>query len=484
MKKTLAPLAWAAIPALLLSISACNGNATGGSGLTPTSNAPAASQHGRVHRKIFSTTALYAGGATFPAYGYNDGAQPVGTPGPGQATPGPGSILASYGGTGTIYYCLTGSGFGRSTFEAGNTNGQSTAACAALGATPTGFGAAVDPPDFAGSDVAMPSTECCASGTTYATNRASTYGQPFEIPTFGGPIVFATNALGFSVSPIKLSTWTYCAIANGTVTNWNDAAITADNAGHSVTGGTSESITFYFRSDKSGTTYLFTNKLNDSHSGCNQSFGAPYNTTPYASGSRSAAWTFGVNQLWPGPSSGNFVGASGNPGVLAGIQSGEFATGYVEGAWAASASPGTYGAIKQAWLLNQVSGKFVDPTNAAAVAKSLSAVKGSSITYGGGSDGSPLQSSTPNCQLYISPSVFVTPTNAKAYPIVGLSYWLFYGTNLGVHTADKTTLVKYIASNAANSVLSHYEYTPLVTGVHNQILKALNGHGRVASCLQ
>jgi hypothetical protein len=101
-----------------------------------------------------------------------------------------------------------------------------------------------------------------------------------------------------------------------------------------------------------------------------------------------------------------------------------------------------------------------------------------------GSDGVALASSTPNCQLYIPPSVFVTPTNAKAYPIVGLSYWLFYGENQGVHTADKTTLIKFIASTAANSVLGHYEYTPLVTGVHSQILKALNGHGKVAACLQ
>ena len=32
-----------------------------------------------------------------------------------------------------------------------------------LGETPTGFGARRDPLDFVGSDVAMPSTECCAS---------------------------------------------------------------------------------------------------------------------------------------------------------------------------------------------------------------------------------------------------------------------------------------------------------------------------------
>ena len=66
-------------------------------------------------------------------------------------------------------------------------------------------------------------------------------------------------------------------------------------------------------------------------------FGAPYNAPPYGSPSRSAAWTYGVNSDWPGPGSTNFpnpnfIGESGNPGVLAAIQSTPYGTGYVEGA--------------------------------------------------------------------------------------------------------------------------------------------------------
>ena len=30
---------------------------------------------------------------------------------------------------------------------------------------------------------------------------------------------------------MKLSTWTYCAVANGTIGYWDDPAITADNGG-------------------------------------------------------------------------------------------------------------------------------------------------------------------------------------------------------------------------------------------------------------
>ena len=47
---------------------------------------------------------------------------------------------------------------------------------------------------------------------------------------------------------------------------------------------------------------------------------------------------------------------------------------------------------------------------------------------GMGSDGTSLGSSTPNCQLYIPPSAFVKAPSGD-YPIVGLSYWLFYGKN-------------------------------------------------------
>ena len=106
-----------------------------------------------------------------------------------------------------------------------------------------------------------------------------------------------------NVSSIKLSTWTYCAIANGTISNWNDPAITADN-GTSVTGGTSEPITFYFRSDSAASTQNFTNHLNTA---CNVTWKKPYNKSPYQSAGHSAAWTFGVNSKWPGP------GSSGDP---------------------------------------------------------------------------------------------------------------------------------------------------------------------------
>jgi len=489
MRNSLATLSLAAVTALMLS--ACNGNtATGTTGVAPLPNGPAATQHGRAHREDNGPSSLHAGGATFPAYAYNLGNQPVGTWNQPQAPPGQGSIFYAAPTTGTVFYCLTGSGFGRKEFE--SNNGTATVACAPLGASATGFGARTDPLDFVGSDVAMASTECCASGTTYYNGRLTgsvTWGQPFEFPTIGGPIVFGYN-LQYSSFPstVKLSTWSQCAIANGTIGNWNDGALTADNGGTSLTGGVSEPITFYYRSDSSGTTDIFTNHLNTV---CNQTFGAPFNAPPYGSASRSAAWTYGVNSLWPGPtgsqaSGSDFIGENGNPGVLAAIQSTGWATGYLEGAWAKSANPKVGQAYLQDGPAKMHAGKWkfanVPPTDKAAVAAALAPVTASAIVYGGGSDGNPLQSTTPWCQLYVPLSNIANPP-AGAYPIVGFSYWDFYGNNNGVHVSDKKTLVNFIVSSTANSILSKLEYTALSSSIHTAITNALNGNSSQTACL-
>ncbi|HEY2474114.1 MAG TPA: substrate-binding domain-containing protein [Candidatus Cybelea sp.] len=495
MKKILSTLAMATLPALALN--ACStSNTAQSSGMAAL---PSIAQHGgRVHRNDNGAGDLHGGGATFPAYGYNLGDQPTGMYTAAQPTPGPGSLLynvAQKNGDGNnYYYCLTGSGFGRHEFY--GTIDDGAAACAALGASPTGFGGRGDPVDWVGSDVALASTECCASGTPYATSYASTYGQPFEFPTFGGPIVIpyidsnGQGLTGLGSNQLKLSTWTYCAISNGTIGYWDDGAITADNGGKAVAGH--QPITFYYRSDGSGTTYLFENKLNDGKSGCNQTFKGKYAKSPYGGGGRNAAWPYGLPSLstltWTGPSgtqsSGStFVGASGNPGIIGGIQSGTgspYATGYAEGAWAKAASNPTLG---QAAL--QSGTKFASPTSTKAVAEALAKATASQIQFGMGADGTSLGSSTPKCQLYMPPAAFVNPP-AGAYPIVGLSYFMFYGKDQvrgGVsHYKDLKSLIQYIDSKTWNEALSPLEYSPLAKSTQKKIQKALGGGKK--SCLK
>lgn len=460
MKSIVRGVLAAALP--LAFITACSQGGTG-------AFAPSAPNQGNAvqqHPMDLGPASLHAAGATFPAIAYSLGVQPTGVATGTQPGPGTGSLFANYGGSGTIYYCQTGSGFGRGIFVGSNTAG-STAACASLGSSPTGAGGRVDPLDFVGSDVALKSTEY----TTYRTNRFAANGEPFEFPSIGGPIVFGYkqgDLTGLGSNRLKLSQWTYCAIANGTITDWSDAAITADNGGHSVTNGASLPLTFVHRSDSSGTTYLLQNHLNTI---CTATWPAPYNAAPYQTSSRNASWSpRATGSTWNGTAG---LAGSGNAGVLTAIQQKTGATGYVEGAYAARAGRPT---VSQALLRNK-SGNFSDPTVAANVAASLSTV---SITTGGGSDNVNLSSvgdTRPDCILFVNPSEFVNPAQSNGYPIVGVTYLLFYGSNNGVHTADKTKLINYITSSAANSVVSSFEYSPLGSSVQSQVQAAANGTG-------
>ncbi|MBV9719670.1 MAG: substrate-binding domain-containing protein [Candidatus Eremiobacteraeota bacterium] len=487
MRRLLAPLVFAGVPAMLLS--ACNGSGAGSGIAAIPSGAATSAHHSRLHHNDNGPQDLHAGGADIPAYAYNLGNQPVGYYNNPQAPPGEGSLLYAAPTQGTVYYCLTSSTDGRHAFEGYEDSGYPpTGPCAALGDAATGFGGRQDPLDFVGTAVALASTECCGSSTPYAQNRLQgtvTWGQPFEFPQIGGNIVYGYRPQDFkaNVSEIKLSTWSYCAIANGTVSDWNDPAITADN-GKSVTGGASETITFYFRQDSAGTTNNFTNHLNTV---CNQTWGAPYNQYPYQGSARSAAWTFGVSSTWPGPGSSgdpnqNFVGENGDPGILAGVQSTKYSTGYVAGAYVKAANP----KVSQAYLQNGMKGKnpiFINPTNSATLAKAFAKVTAANITYGGGSDGNPLGSSTPWCQLYIPNSYYVNPPKGS-YPIVDVSYLLFYGQNNGVHVPDKTALIKFLVSAQANTIIKKLEYAPLSSSVESAVVSALNGNGSQAACLQ
>jgi ABC-type phosphate transport system substrate-binding protein len=499
MNKTLATLALAALPALLLS--ACNGGGGSSSGVSGLPNTPASAHGGSIHHDDNSAGDIHAGGADFPGYGLNLGDQPVGLYTSSQATPGPGSLLnyaAQQNADGkNYYYCNSSSGYGRKEFDGAQDVGAD--ACAQLGQTSTGFGGRGDPVDWVASDIPFQSTECCASGTPYATNYASTYGQPFELPSYGGPIVFpyinvaSTGLTGLGSNQLKLTTWTYCAIANGTIGFWDDGAITEDNGGTAVAGH--EPITFFYRSDSAGMTYMFENKLNDGKAGCNQTFKGKFTKSPYAGVGRSAAWTYGIPTLstlaWTGPkgvqtSGSTFTGENGDPGIIEAIQglmgSGyPYATGYAEGAWAAAA---TSPSIGQAAL--QSGTTFVSPTNANGVAQALAKVSGSTIAYGQGADGNPLASSTPWCQLYIPASAYVDPP-AGAYPIVGLNFWLFYGKDQvrggANHFNRLQRLIGYLDSAYWTAALPNLEYAPVPASTRRKIKEAVTGTASQAPCL-
>lgn len=127
----------------------------------------------------------------------------------------------------SVTYDPTGSGAGRETFIAGGSN-------------------------FAGSDSYLKDEELaagefgsCVAGTT-----------PFEVPVYISPIAVIYNLEG--VTELNLDAATIAGIFKGTITNWNDPAIAAQNEGVELP---DLAITAVHRSDDSGTTKNFSDYL-------------------------------------------------------------------------------------------------------------------------------------------------------------------------------------------------------------------------------
>ncbi len=145
---------------------------------------------------------------------------------------------------------------------------------------------------------------------TESEDRMKSFGEkypyePLQLPLVGGYVIFAYNLPGVDAE-IKFSRETYCGIVGGTITNWNDPAIAADNEGVELP---DLPVTWVHRSDGSGTTFVFTNHLDT--------------VCP--------AWEAGAGTSvdWPVG-----IGGQGNEGVAAGIQQNEGAIGYISYAFA------------------------------------------------------------------------------------------------------------------------------------------------------
>jgi phosphate transport system substrate-binding protein len=123
------------------------------------------------------------------------------------------------------------------------------------------------------------------------------------------PTVFGAVALGYNldgVDSLTLDGPTLADIFLGTISNWNDPAITALNPGVDMP---DEAIIVAHRSDGSGTTSIFTTYLSDV-------------SDEWANGPGA-----GKEIQWPAPTE---VGGEKNDGVAAAIQQNQGAIGYIE----------------------------------------------------------------------------------------------------------------------------------------------------------
>lgn len=128
-----------------------------------------------------------------------------------------------------------------------------------------------------------------------------------QFPAVIGSIVVALNVPGVKDEQLKLTNSVVADIFAGKITKWNDAAITANNAGVTLP---DEKIIVCHRSDGSGTTYNFTYYLSESNANWKNNYGT----------GKAIDWATGI-------------GGKGNEGVASLIKQTPYAIGYIENAY-------------------------------------------------------------------------------------------------------------------------------------------------------
>ena len=151
--------------------------------------------------------------------------------------------------------------------------------------------------DFGATDAPLKGDELTASGLV-------------QFPTVLGGVVPIINVEGIRPGELQLTGEVLADIYLGTITHWNDAKIAALNPKSKLP---AESITVVHRADGSGTTFIFTDYLNEVSRTWAEKMGK------------------GAAVKWPAASS---VGGKGNEGVAANVGRVKNSIGYVEYAYA------------------------------------------------------------------------------------------------------------------------------------------------------
>ena len=270
--------------------------------------------------------------------------------------------------------------------------------------------------DFAGSDFPL-----SAAQAPDANKRCGSGNTAINLPMVSGAIAVGYNVPG--VTSLKLAAATIAKIFSGKITMWNDPAIMTDNAGVSLP---SLGIQSFHRSDGSGTTYNFTNYLQND---------APTD------------WTYGHNKVWPAPGG---QGAKGTASVVQGVKSTPGGIGYMELSYA------TQNNIAYAQVGN-AHGQLVPLTQANAVTFLSKAT-----TSGSGGDLTltfPYQVADPN-----------------AYPAMLVTYEIVCKSG---NTATTLPLLKgflgYTSSTTGQGILSTNGYVPLPANLQTQVSGAVAG---------
>jgi phosphate transport system substrate-binding protein len=300
-------------------------------------------------------------------------------------------------------YCGTGSGNGRAIFTGVPATSATSASCSyatasdgagnatAFAAFPTNTAGVT--PLFAGTDAAISATNI----NDYTAQKLATRGNPIQIPTVHGAIVFANNP---TFGNLTITTAQLCGIFAG------DPTATINGVAPHV----------FIRSDNSGTTTALTAYL---AAACPSVSGGSYYITAATGVFPTVAQT------------SNFTRANGNDGVAALINGNPTGVGYLEASFGQPYAPTPAPLI--ASLQNPVSGSFIFPTP---------------TTINRGLTGLGIaRNSTYTCVLTAT-GIPVVPTVGNAYPIIATTYSLVYSR---YSTAAEATAIR----NVHNFVLGN-----------------------------
>lgn len=273
--------------------------------------------------------------------------------------------------------------------------------------------------DFAGSDAPLNKKE-----------KESIQGEIVQLPVTAGAVVLAYNVPGFT-GDLKLTGPVVADIYLGKVRKWNDPAIAGLNAGHALP---DLAIIPAWRSDGSGTTWVFTNYLSTQSPEFGNKVGA----------SKSVKWPVGT-------------GGDKNAGVMAAIRSQNGGFGYVELNYAEA---------------NKVPHALIQNKDKAFVKATPDAVSKASLAAAGA-----MKPGALNVNIWNQPG-------ADIYPIAAFSYVLVYKDLSYLKDAAKAkALVDFLgwAIGDGQKLAAEQTYAPLAPDAVKHVqaeLKTLTFNGQ------
>jgi phosphate transport system substrate-binding protein len=299
----------------------------------------------------------------------------------------------------TLNYTANGSGAGISEFLVGKT-------------------------DFGGSDTPL-------SGDQYAAAKQRCGGaDAWNLPVVFGPLAITYNLA--AVDSLVLDAPTLAKIFNGTITRWDDPALTALNASMPA-----EDIRVIYRSDASGTTYNFQSYLQAASGG---------------------AWNKGVGKTFDG---GVGTGATGNNGTSQLVKTTEGAISYNELSFALQ--QGLYAAE----IKTPASRRSLRPVRIGTdtVGKTITGAK----IIGNGND------------LVLDLSSFYNPAQPDVYPIVLATYEIVCSKYPTADVAQAVKAFLQAAIGPGQVDLNKIGYIPLSADFQARVSSAVDAISSVGA---